>query len=109
MATQGNVAKASFLQDLFQAGVYKPSQGKLVRQVSFAAIALALALGCWQLLEYMRQFGGPAQYIVPGAVLLIGGWIAYRLVNFPQFADFSRLLAPQQVLTCLRFPSVSEC
>ena len=107
MASQGNVAKFAFLQDLFQVGVYKPNQGKLVRQLTFAAIALALFFGCWQLLEYMRQAdGGPTQYVVPGVLLLLGGWIAYRLVNFPQFADF--LISVEGELNKVSWPGRAE-
>lgn len=106
MASQGNVAKFAFLQDLFQVGVYKPNQGKLVRQLTFAALALALFFGCWQLLDYMRASGGPAQYAVPGVLLLIGGWIAYRLVNFPQFADF--LISVEGELNKVSWPGRAE-
>lgn len=104
---QGTMAKFSFVQDLFQVGVYKPSQGKLVRQLTFAAIALGLLVGCWQLLGYMRQSeGGPVQYIVPGGLLLLGGWVAYRLVNFPQFADF--LISVEGELNKVSWPGRQE-
>lgn len=80
----------SFVQDVFHVGVYKRSQGKLTRQVTFAAIAVAVLLGCWQLSAYLASVAesGGTQYLVPG--LLCGGglWLAYRAVNFPKFADF---------------------
>ena len=114
MASQGNVAKVSFLQDLFQVGVYKPSQGKLVRQLTFAAIALALFFGCWQLMENLRRVDSSdvnvnrlmVQYAIPGGLLLLGGWIAYRLVNFPQFADF--LISVEGELNKVSWPGRAE-
>jgi preprotein translocase SecE subunit len=39
----------AFFQELFRAGVYKRSQGRITRQVTWVAIAVILALGLWQL------------------------------------------------------------
>ena len=48
MAKDKAAVKASFLHELFQFDVYKPSQGKLVRQVTFAAMAITFLLGLYQ-------------------------------------------------------------
>ena len=40
-----NVALSSLFSELFQLGVYKRSQGRIARQVTFAALAIVVALG----------------------------------------------------------------
>ena len=50
-ARQGSAARQSdsFLQGLFQFGVYKGSQGRVTRQVTFAVLAMTFFLGAWRL------------------------------------------------------------
>ncbi len=114
MAKEKSVARTSFLQDLFQFGVYKRNQGRVVRQVTFAAIAITLLLGSWQLFDVLRsadRSGGwylvpGMEFIIPGTILLVGAWFAYRLVNFPQFADF--LIAVEAEMNKVSWPSRAE-
>ena len=40
---------SAFLQELIHTGIYKRSQGRITRQVTFAAVAVALAMGSWRL------------------------------------------------------------
>lgn len=39
----------AFLQELVHSGIYKRSQGRIARQVTWVAIAITLALGLWRL------------------------------------------------------------
>lgn len=39
----------AFFQELIHTGIYKRSQGRITRQVTWAAMAIAVALGLWQL------------------------------------------------------------
>ena len=115
MAKEKSVARASFLQDLFQFGVYKRNQGRIVRQVTFAALAVTLLLGAWQLsggaAESKRipvavaSGHGVLQYLIPAAA---AGrlWVSYRLVNYPQFADF--LIAVEAEMNKVSWPSRTE-
>jgi len=116
MAKEKSVARASFLQDLFQLGVYKRNQGRIVRQVTFAALAITLLLAAWHLRAVLQNRSGflwsylPGmeflQYLIPGLVLLVGLWISYRLVNYPQFADF--LIAVEAEMNKVSWPSKTE-
>ena len=36
---------------LFQTGLYKRNQGRITRQVTFAALLATVAIGCWRLSE----------------------------------------------------------
>ncbi len=75
--------------ELLSAQVYKPTQGRLTRQVTCGAMWLAVAVGAWRLWATLNgRVSGSWQWIVPALVLFIGGWIGFRLVNWPKFADF---------------------
>jgi preprotein translocase subunit SecE len=107
MATKEKEATASpMLRELFQLGVYKRSQGRIARQVTFGVLALVVALGAWRLNAY--QIGGNVwmRYALPGALLLLGWWIAFRLVNLPSFADF--LIAVEAEMNKVSWPSQAE-
>lgn len=87
MSSKGAVA--SLIPELFRFGLYKPNQGRLVRQATLAAIAVTMAFGCFSLSNGL--LGGEDQLMrvgVPLGVWLLLCWIAFRVVNYPRFADF---------------------
>ncbi len=91
MGKEKTVASMSFLQELFQFGVYKKTQGRVARQVTFAVLAVTFAFGAWRLLQFLVTFPELAdgyRYLAAGLVLLVGQWFSYRVVNYPRFADF---------------------
>lgn len=109
---------SDFFQQLTHTGIYKRSQGRITRQVTFAALAIGLALGMWrlsQILETATWWGilsavrlwlpGP-EYWLPGGLLLAGWWIAYRAVNVPAFADF--LIAVEAEMNKVSWPTRTE-
>ncbi|MGD0898004.1 MAG: preprotein translocase subunit SecE [Thermoguttaceae bacterium] len=93
---------SAFYQEFMRAGVYKKSQGRITRQVTFAALAVTVLLGLWRFsaMLYATYPNGvyllyvlPVSplylcYVIPGAALAAGWWVAYRAVNLPGFADF---------------------
>lgn len=87
MSSKG--AAASIIPELFRFGLYKPNQGRMVRQVTFIAIALAVAFGCFSLANGL--LGGedqPIQVGVPLGIWVVLCWVGFRVVNVPRFADF---------------------
>ena len=96
----------AFFQELLHARVYKRTQGRITRQVTFAALAIGLGVGMWQLSQAMIQTPPAARFGAPGGVLLIGLWIAYRSVNFPSFADF--LIAVEAEMNKVSWPTRAE-
>lgn len=79
----------AFLQELFHTNLYKRTQGRIVRQVTFAACALIVALGCWKLsIELEGIDSDLVRYALPLVLLGAGVWACFRLVHMPQFADF---------------------
>jgi len=112
-------------RDLLSFSVYKRNQGKVARQVTFAVLAITLATGIWRLAQLLPLWfagmgesslaaGGTAmspdmgvlRFLVPGILLAAGLWFAYRLVNYPLFADF--LIAVETEMTKVSWPSVDE-
>jgi preprotein translocase subunit SecE len=82
-------AGISLLPELFRLGVYKPSQGRLVRQFTFFGIVVLAAFGCITLANGPLGFSQkPIQLGVPLLVWLATSWVAFRAVNIPRFADF---------------------
>ena len=97
----------AFFQELFHVGLYKRSQGRITRQVTFAAVAVILAFGLWRLFRTLYQTWSPQMcYGVSGLLLLAGLWMAYRLVNVPIFADF--LIAVEAEMNKVSWPTRTE-
>lgn len=101
---------SAFFEEFLRANVYKRSQGRIVRQVTFAAIALALLIGLWKLVWVLRGAGDSCPtwlcYGLPGLLALVGLWAAYRSVNLPAFADF--LIAVEAEMNKVSWPSRGE-
>lgn len=96
----------AFLQELLRIGIYKRTQGRITRQVTFAALAAVIALGLARLSALQAGNGPTMKFAVPGVLLLIGLWAAYRLVNVPMFADF--LIAVEAEMNKVSWPTRSE-
>jgi preprotein translocase subunit SecE len=96
----------AFFLEMMRVGIYKRSQGRVVRQVTFAALAVTIALGLWRLNVSMVGKGPTLQFAIPGVLLLIGLWASYRVVNVPSFADF--LIAVEAEMNKVSWPTRSE-
>lgn len=91
------------LRVLFEAGLYKRSQGRIARQATFAVLAGAVILGCWRLSYQLVQFGSLWQFLLPMALGAAGVWICFRAINLPQFADF--LIAVEAEMNKVSWPA----
>ncbi len=103
---------AELIAGMFVASRYKRSQGKVARQLTFAAMALAIAVGAWKLSTIATPDPDNAmmsvvrQYLMPFAVLAAGTWASFRIVNLPKFADF--LISVEAEMNKVSWPSRSE-
>jgi len=67
----------------------KGTQGRLVRQltaIGMVAIAIFGAYSLYNILPLGMSAG--TQKGIAVAVVVVSTWLAYRVVNFPRFADF---------------------
>ena len=79
----------SYWATLASARLYKPNQGRLVRQVTAVALAVIVLAGVWQLRNTVLAEAASGIAIgLPTALGALGLWAIYRLVNWPVFADF---------------------
>jgi preprotein translocase subunit SecE len=89
--------------------VYKPNQGRIVRQLSALAIWIVVALGCWSLYGTLRGSLDSGSYmipVIPAVMLAAGLWFGYRVVNWPRFADF--LIAVEAEMNKVTWPGKDE-
>lgn len=105
MSSSSSGAFGQILGELLQVGIYKRSQGKITRQTTCIAIWITCALGAWRLYS-LAWLEGPYNYAVPAALLFMGLWFGYRIVNYPPFADF--LIAVEAEMNKVSWPSQTE-
>ncbi len=127
MAEASNIAGWDFWRGLFSLELYKRSQGRLVRQVTFWALALGVALGAWSLFAFLTdkriwfvswildpktqrdafdRVNLALRYGLPFLLCLAGWWVAFRVVQLPRFADF--LIAVEAEVNKVSWPSRRE-
>jgi preprotein translocase subunit SecE len=105
-ASSSSSGGGSWLAEFFHAGLYKPTQGKIVRQATFFAMAGLTLWACYQLMNWLGAVWEVAQYPLPLALAMVGLWGCYRAVNVPRFADF--LIAVQAEMNKVSWPSQKE-
>jgi preprotein translocase subunit SecE len=115
---QGRAGGGTFWGELLSASLYKRTQGKVARQVTFAALALIVGIGVWRLAVLLPVWFGPGaaggsfgdvgvvRFLLPGLLLAAGLWLCFRLVNLPRFADF--LIAVEAEMAKVSWPTGSE-
>jgi preprotein translocase subunit SecE len=101
----------SFFQELVQTGIYKRTQGRVTRQVTFAVMAVTFGLAAWRLQQTLSISSWLAgyhslQYVIPGMLIALGCWGSFRVVNLPRFADF--LIAVEAEMNKVSWPSKGE-
>lgn len=105
MSKQKAMSANSFVGEIFHIGLYKPSQGRITRQVTCAAAWVVVLLATFKLYQTLYA-AGEWQYIAPFALLIVGFWAAYRTVNYAKFADF--LIAVEAEMNKVSWPSWAE-
>lgn len=107
MVKEGNVAVNGFWRDLFSLGLYKRSQGRIARQVTFFVLLVVVLAGAWSLKEFLfERVSLAVRFASASLVTMLGVWLSYRVVNLPRFADF--LIAVEAEMNKVSWPSRSE-
>jgi preprotein translocase subunit SecE len=103
----GKLATGLWLPEFFRFGIYKPNQGRMVRQSTFFAILIIAAFGCLTLANGpLVRSGQTIRVGIPLAIWLACAWVAFRIVNVPRFADF--LVSVESELERVTWPGRRE-
>lgn len=93
----------TFWSELASSGLYKRSQGRLARRLTGAAIAAIAILGAWSFqVTFAADAAAPLKYGVPGAVAVLGCWLAFRVIHHEKFAEF--LIATETEVEKVHWP-----
>lgn len=108
MSKEKAIAAPSLLHELTHFGVYKRSQGRITRQVTFAVLLITSVIAAWRLSVWLdtKDWWEGLKYAVPLGVAVAGVWGAFRAVNWPTFADF--LIAVEAEINKVSWPSKGE-
>jgi len=82
-------AETSFWGAMLQARLFKRSQGRIVRQVTFLVIAGVFLVAAYRLNQtLLMDYASSVRWGVPSVIVVAGVWLAFGLVNWPPFANF---------------------
>ena len=101
MSAIGNASE--FRSTLLSAAWHKPGQGRWARGLTFGAIAAIALYGGFEWWKYFSAAGSVNRIVFPLVVVAAVLWIAYRLVNYPRFADF--LITTEAEMNKVSWPS----
>lgn len=98
---------ASFIQELTRFTLYKPNQGKAARRITLFAALVVIILGGWAFYNWAHFFAVTLQRAgVASVVTAFFCWAAFRVVNYPPFADF--LVTVEAEMLKVSWPSWKE-
>jgi preprotein translocase subunit SecE len=108
-SSQSEADASPLMGEMFHASVYKPLQGRIVRQLTAIGIWVVASMACWSLYTTLRgnlETGSPVTFAVPGVLAAVGFWFGFRVVNWPRFADF--LIAVEAEMKKVTWPTKDE-
>jgi preprotein translocase subunit SecE len=79
---------AQFLLNLSRGDLYKPMQGWYARVYTGLALGLVAAAGGMRVYEASNEYAPIWRISLPAAFAVVLGWIIFRIVQFPPFAEF---------------------
>ncbi|MBL8890431.1 MAG: preprotein translocase subunit SecE [Planctomycetaceae bacterium] len=94
---------------ILSASVFKPNQGRVVRQATFFGLWLLFSLLLWLFADAIVdwfQGGDAAYYSTAFGVILLAFWFGFRSVNIPAFTDF--LIGVEAEMRKVTWPTRTE-
>jgi preprotein translocase subunit SecE len=82
-------AETTLGTELLSSRLFKPNQGRMVRQGTAVAVAVLFLAAAWRL--RVTILSDAPQWLnlsLPAVVAVLGCWFAFRLVSWPRFANF---------------------
>lgn len=108
MAKESSTTLVSVLsQTMLSTDLYKPNQGRRVRTITGSVVAGAFILGAYGILVAWTAAGwGGSGTLLALLMCAGGGWLGFRLVCWPTFADF--LIATEAEMNKVSWPTETE-
>ncbi|HEY0984539.1 preprotein translocase subunit SecE [Schlesneria sp. T3-172] len=101
------VQRDTLLKSILSTDLYQRKQGRAVRRCTAGAIFLTFVLASQALYHtVLLDFGTSTASAVVAVINVIGAWFAFRVVNYPVFADF--LIDVESEMTKVTWPSWVE-
>jgi preprotein translocase subunit SecE len=79
---------AQFLINLLRTDLFKPMQGWYARLYTALGLGLIVAAGAWRVYETSLDYSAWWRVGWPAAFAIVLGWMIFRIVHFPPFAEF---------------------
>jgi preprotein translocase subunit SecE len=79
---------AQFLVNLIRSDLFKPMQGWYARLYTALGLGLIVAAGAWRVYEASLEYTPLWRVSLPAVFAVVLGWIIFRIVHFPPFAEF---------------------
>jgi len=102
----GKSIGAAILPEMFRFGLYKPRQGRLVRQATFIMLIVLTGFGSFALSGQLQDAGSFVRVGIPLIVWAVSSWFAFRAMNTPKLADF--LISVESELERVVWPGKQE-
>jgi preprotein translocase subunit SecE len=103
-----NEALSGLWVSLLSPAIYKRTQGKRVRQTTAGLCIVWIVYGCYTLANGpLMDATREVRLVVPVVIGVVLSWLAYRMVNIPQFADF--LIAVEAEMKKITWPTLQRC
>lgn len=77
-----------FFTNLLSAGLYKPMQGWYARIYTALGLGVLAAAGVYRIFGAVEDESPAWRFGIPTIAALVLGWITFRIIHFPPFAEF---------------------
>jgi preprotein translocase subunit SecE len=100
--------RETLLSSLVSTEIYQWKQGKVLRRSTAGAILLAFVLASQALYHSVLydNLGTTSATAVYAAIVVVGAWVAFRVINYPMFADF--LIDVESEMAKVTWPSWAD-
>lgn len=96
---------SSILKELVSTNIYKGSQGRVCRRLTFIGFSLVFILWGYSIFR-AETFGAKGSLYAAAIVAILGVWASFRAINYPTFADF--LVSVEAEMSKVSWPSKHE-
>jgi preprotein translocase subunit SecE len=79
---------AQFLVNLVRTDLYKPIQGRHARLYTGLGLLVIVLAGAYQVSQASMEYSPLWRFGLPLLFAGVLGWVIFRLIHFPPFADF---------------------